>query len=153
MIVAGIDNEQQGWKIVEGGYYYVDTPPVVSLISPANNASISPGTSITLDWSATDIDPGDVVSEYELRAGTSSGGSDLKAVATQGLSTSYLFTLPTANNTVYWAVRAKDKYGVWSGWKESQFTLSSLGDMVYGDVSGDQVIDVGDAMLILQREL
>jgi hypothetical protein len=109
---------------------FIDTgpPPTVSLISPADGASVN--LPVTLDWTDAVDDSGWAVS-YQVQVDSDTSFSPPELDVIVSTSTYTINSLPPG--THYWRVRVKDAAGNYSAWS----TVRSFNILVQKVVDGD----------------
>jgi hypothetical protein len=132
--------------------YYPEPPLTFSLLFPSDSAVIYNLDTLTLVWeSAQDPDPGDEVVGYTLEYGTSAIFDPDSSVSIEGIpeNSCTLDGLLTGEpyQRYYWRVKAFDGSGLFT---HSQETFNfDLFAYLAGDASGDMVVDVDDAVFLI----
>jgi hypothetical protein len=119
--------------------YTFNSPPNKPVAtSPKGGAAIAPGSNPQFSWTGTDPDVGDTMAGYDLQVGSSStfattiySGVALTAGTVSGFNVTNApypgGVLPVDGTPLYWRVRQKDQYGVYSAWSDgAQFVMSAL---------------------------
>ncbi len=105
--------------LTTGTAYYLNTNAVPTVPVLTTHAAYHNSGSTTVSWSASTDGDGDPIT-YDVKVGTTSGGTDILNYAGDTDTTSNSFTA-TIPNTYYWSVRACDIYACSTWATESSF--------------------------------
>jgi len=109
--------------ISAGTTYYEDTNSVPTVPVLTTHANYHTGGSTTVTWSASTDAQGDPIT-YDVKVGTSSGGTNILNYAGDTDTTSNAFTM-TPQNNYYWSVRACDLIACSAYATESSFLFTN----------------------------
>ena len=116
-----------GVKTGQGQAVITFVSPSVKSMSPASATKIQTNY-VDVSWLGA-VSSDATVTKYEIRAGTTSSGTNILALTNKGTTATQRLTVPTGmlgNTTIYWQVRVTDSKGRVGPWKESTVIVTII---------------------------